>query len=140
MPFGVNPITGRPGPAPMQPRDGDKIQARQRINVEVRSGRRHNPNSLPCVDCGHFGDDVRHEYDHHLGYDSKNHYNVESVCAKCHHLRHEPKATHCVRGHEFTKDNTYVKKDGCRQCRECHRIHDRNRKRNPKSKGGVAHG
>lgn len=40
MPFGVNPITGKPGPAPMKPRNGDKKQARQRINVEVRTGYR----------------------------------------------------------------------------------------------------
>lgn len=27
MPFDVNPLTGRPGPAPQPPRDGDKLQA-----------------------------------------------------------------------------------------------------------------
>lgn len=30
----------RPSPSPKLPRDGDKVQARQRINVEVRTGRR----------------------------------------------------------------------------------------------------
>lgn len=43
----------RYGPAPNPPRDGDKEQARQRVNVEVRTGRRPHPNSLPCTDCGH---------------------------------------------------------------------------------------
>lgn len=28
--------------------------------------------------------------------------------------------THCVNGHEFTEQNTYIKRNGCRQCRACH--------------------
>ena len=27
--------------------------------------------------------------------------------------------THCKRGHEFNKENTYVKKNGGRECRKC---------------------
>jgi hypothetical protein len=89
MPFGVNPITGRPGPAPKPPRDGDKKQARQRINVEVRTGRRPHPDTLPCSDCGHVWtpDGRRHEYDHYLGYAAEHHYDVEAVCTKCHRGR-----------------------------------------------------
>jgi hypothetical protein len=30
--------------------------------------------------------------------------------------------THCVRGHEYTPENTYRKEDGYRRCRECRRI------------------
>jgi len=29
--------------------------------------------------------------------------------------------THCKRGHEFTSENTYIRPDGGRQCRTCHR-------------------
>lgn len=89
MPFGVNRITGRPGPAPKPPRDGDKVQARQRINVEVRMGRRAHPNTMACVDCGHVWreSERRHEYDHHLGYGAEHHYDVEPVCTKCHRHR-----------------------------------------------------
>lgn len=81
----------RYGPLPMPPRDGDSTQARQRINVEVRTGRRPHPNSLPCVDCGHSWKEGerRHEYDHYLGYASHNHYSVEPVCTTCHHAREE---------------------------------------------------
>lgn len=89
MAFGVNPLTGRPGPMPFSPRSGDKVQARQRINVEVRSGRRPHPNTLPCADCAHVWKEGerRHEYDHHLGYEAAHHYDVEPVCTKCQRRR-----------------------------------------------------
>lgn len=83
----VNPLTGRPGPAPKPARSGDRRQARQRINVEVKRGVRPNPNDLPCVDCGHRGADRRHEYDHHLGYDAEHHLDVQPVCTTCHYAR-----------------------------------------------------
>lgn len=85
----VNPATGRPGPAPRPPRPGDKVQARQRINVEVRDGRRPHPNTLPCSDCGHAHKpgERRHEYDHHRGYAAEHHYDVEPVCTTCHMRR-----------------------------------------------------
>lgn len=93
--------------------------------------RRPNPNSLPCVDCGHLGDDRRHEYDHHLGYEAEHHYDVQPVCSKCHAKRDGKKAkqTHCINGHEFTPENTIIKSNGCRQCRECRKAHDRKRVR-----------
>jgi hypothetical protein len=36
--------------------------------------------------------------------------------------------THCVHGHAFTDENTYVGTDGYRGCRTCHRIGERARK------------
>jgi hypothetical protein len=33
--------------------------------------------------------------------------------------------THCIHGHEFTPENTYVRKNGHRTCRECVRIQQR---------------
>ena len=88
-PFGVNPATGRPGPAPNPPRSGDRKQARQRINVEVRTGRRPHPNTIPCADCGHvhWPGERRHEYDHHRGYAARHHYDVQAVCTTCHARR-----------------------------------------------------
>lgn len=38
--------------------------------------------------------------------------------------------THCKRGHEFTRDNTFLHARGGRQCRECHNMRNRvNRKK-----------
>lgn len=132
MTFRINPRTGRPGPAPAPPRDGDKRQARQRINVEVRTGRRPHPNELPCADCGHVWSlgERRHEYDHHLGYAADHHYDVQSVCTLCHSHR-DNKKTHCPNGHEYTPANTMLDRRGYRDCRTCRREKDRRRVRPP---------
>lgn len=131
----INPLTGRPGPAPSPARDGDKKQARRRINLEVRSGRRAHPNKLPCWDCGHEWQEGerRHEYDHFLGYGAKHHLDVHAVCSVCHrrrayrrgeanaeHLiaankaRSARRRTHCSLGHELE-----LMRDGRWRCRTC---------------------
>lgn len=127
---GVNPITGRPGPASKPLRDGDRKQARQRINVEVRTGRRVHPNSISCADCGHCWaeGERRHEYDHHLGYAAEHHGDVEAVCTTCHARRRHEADTHCNRGHEWTDENTIRRSSGRRACRECTRARDRKRR------------
>lgn len=128
----ANPLTGRPGTAPHPPRDGDKKQARQRVNVEVRQGFRPHPNTLPCTDCGHIWQpgERRHEYDHHKGYASAHHLDVEPVCTKCHGQRGKVKLC-CKRGHAFDEQNTVVAKNGTRHCRGCRRAKDRKRTRPP---------
>lgn len=72
-------------------RDGDKRQARARINYLVDSGAIPDPEELPCMDCGDgvFGHSYRHEYDHARGYDGDNQLYVEPVCSKCHHNRED---------------------------------------------------
>ena len=77
------------GPPANPPRDGDKKQARRRINVEVRCRRRVHPNTLPCTDCGHVWTkgERRHEYDHYRGYTAEHHYDVQPVCTRCHSAR-----------------------------------------------------
>lgn len=79
------------GPLPLPARDGDRLQARHRVNVLVRTGHLPRPNALPCADCGHIWADGerRHEYDHHRGYAAQHHLDVEAVCSTCHHRREE---------------------------------------------------
>jgi hypothetical protein len=72
-------------------RDGDKKQARRRVNYLVEQRRIPHPNDLPCIDCGDEQgfDSARHEYDHAKGYDGENQLYVEPVCTVCHHSREE---------------------------------------------------
>lgn len=85
----INPLTGRPGPAPFAPRDGDKKQARERVHTEVRNGRMPSASDLPCTDCGHVRKDgeIEHHYDHFKGYAIESHLNVQAVCSPCHMRR-----------------------------------------------------
>ncbi len=80
------------GPAPRPARDGDKLQARHRVNHLVDIGRLPDPDDEPCADCGDqtfLTGPRRHEYDHHLGYAAEHHLDVEPVCSTCHHNREE---------------------------------------------------
>lgn len=46
--------------------------------------------------------------------------------------------THCVSGHEYTEENTYVNPNtGHRLCRPCHREYDRNRRPRRSAKAQV---
>lgn len=142
----VNPATGRPGPAPNPARDGDRLQARRRINVEVRSGRRPHPNTLPCADCGHEWKpgDPRHSYDHHLGYTAAHHLDVQAVCLRCHGKRNvargentTPAVKHAANERGARRRRTTCRlghpivfmKDGKRRCRECRLAYWRRRNR-----------
>lgn len=83
------PKIDRRGRRYVSARNGDKKQARARVNYLVNIGLLENPNDLKCVDCGHIGNDRRHEYDHANGYSANNHEVVEAVCSMCHHVRHK---------------------------------------------------
>lgn len=65
-------------------RDGDAEQARGRVNHLVRVGLLPQPSSLPCANCGHTGDDLRHEYHHYMGYEARYHETVTCLCTQCH--------------------------------------------------------
>ncbi len=107
-------------------RDGDKKQARSRVNHHVDVGLLPDPNDVPCFDCGHIyaTGERRHEYDHHLGYAEEHQLSVQAVCTTCHRAR-DQRQTHCDRGHEFTPDNTHVGKGGQRTCRACRRMREK---------------
>lgn len=77
------------GPEPAEEREGDKKQARRRVNVLVRTNRLPHPNAIPCASCGHIWveGERRHEYHHYAGYAAGNHLIIESLCTTCHHLK-----------------------------------------------------
>lgn len=130
MPFGVNKKTGRPGPEPKPFVDGDKCQARHRVNQEVSCGAMPDPNTLPCTECDHIGEDRRHEYHHHLGYSVEYFLHVQPLCTVCHPAKDNAKKqqTCCLHGHEYTSENTIIKANGTRECRACRRERDRKRR------------
>ena len=53
------------------------------------------------------------------------------VKAKAVQVQNRKAKTHCKQGHEYTPENTYLKKNGNRACRECGRIRLRKRKGAP---------
>jgi hypothetical protein len=70
------------------PRNGDKKQARARVNHLIELGILEKPSSLPCSDCGHTcKGDMRHEY-HHESYDVDHQEIVVVLCTSCHTKRH----------------------------------------------------
>lgn len=75
--------------ARVDPRAGDKLQARRSVNYLVEKHRIVHPNVLPCTDCGHQWRPGarRHEYDHAKGYEPEHHLYVEPVCTRCHAAR-----------------------------------------------------
>lgn len=42
-------------------------------------------------------------------------------------INHHRIKTHCIRGHEFTYENIYKRKDGGRSCKLCTKMHDKMR-------------
>lgn len=82
---------GRPKGLLVETRDGDKAQARYRVNYLVATRQIPPANTVPCTDCGQVWQHglPRHEYDHFKGYGSENQLSVQSVCQPCHRLREE---------------------------------------------------
>ncbi len=83
------PRTSKLGASFVPARDGDKEQARARVNHRIKVGLLPDPNDLPCVDCDHAWaeGERRHEYDHHKGYAAEHQLDVEAVCTTCHRAR-----------------------------------------------------
>jgi hypothetical protein len=40
------------------------------------------------------------------------------------------KITFCPKGHEYTENNTYIRPNGARKCRECHRVTTNKKRKN----------
>jgi hypothetical protein len=107
--------------------DGNKRQAKARINYFVFAKLIPSPNSLPCSRCSHewkYGE-KRHEYHHHMGYAAENHENVIVLCVSCHKKVSKEngeckgrgrihRKELCRNGHPMRRDN-----DGGWRCHEC---------------------
>lgn len=74
-------------------RDGDKKQARARVNHLVNINLLPDPNDVPCEKCGHTGKGRRHEYHHHRGYAAEFQETVQSLCTRCHAEVHASEGT-----------------------------------------------
>lgn len=87
--YTTKPRRSRLGSHLVASRDGDRLQARARVNHAITTGRLPRPNALPCFDCGHAWEsgERRHEYDHYLGYAARHQYDVQAVCTSCHATR-----------------------------------------------------
>ncbi len=67
----------------------EKRRAHRAVQMRVLRGKLKNPNEISCCDCGHIGNDRRHEYDHYNGYEGDAKFQVEAVCSLCHAQRHK---------------------------------------------------
>lgn len=54
--------------------------------------------------------------------------NLVPSCFRCNWGRNRQLKTHCIHGHEYTDENTYINSSGRRECRTCRRA--RNKKNN----------
>jgi len=81
------PKVDRRGRRYVAARDGDKKQARRRVNHLADIGVIPRAGDTPCVDCGDVSCVKRHEFDHYLGYSAAHHESVEVVCSRCHSKR-----------------------------------------------------
>ncbi len=56
------------------------------------------------------------------------------LSAKAHKHAHTDQITHCVRGHAYTQENTYLRQNGMRGCRACARQRLRELRDTPEGK------
>lgn len=71
----------------------EREEARRVVAVAVRYRRLPHPSRMACHDCGHTGEDRRHEYDHYLGYAEAHRLDVQAVCTLCHADREKARRT-----------------------------------------------
>lgn len=71
----------------VNPRDGDKKQARRRVNHLVEIGILPHPNILKCSNCNNEKKSKRNEYHHHNGYGAEHQEDVIVLCSACHPLK-----------------------------------------------------
>jgi hypothetical protein len=92
------------------PENRQKIRARYRVTVAIRSGKLVRE---PCEKCG-----ALKSHAHHHDYSKP--LEVQWLCSPCHGKEHRP--SHCKRGHPLTDDNVRTQRTRTtRTCIQCHR-------------------
>lgn len=88
--------------------------------MESFSGSR--PNGM---EIRHLDSDPANNHLSNLAYGTRNENQQDAVMAGTHH---NSSKTHCKYGHPYSRENTTIRLNGSRQCRECNRIRHRRRK------------
>lgn len=87
--------------------------------------RRNFPKTGICEGCGSEALRTDYAFLHHPAPYTRDRSDYRELCRPCHAKLDRPRATHCVRSHEFTIANTYIDPRGRRYCRECNSLRHR---------------
>lgn len=114
----------------------ENVVADQRIKVNTNEYRKIHywaetrlGKPMKCHKCGNI-DRKRYHWANISGKYKKEITDWIRVCVKCHckmdhwmekRFKTRPLMTHCKKGHELTKENTYTRPQGWRECRICKR-------------------
>jgi len=79
---------------------------------------KHYGNATKCEKCG-TKKALRYEWANISGLYRRAIDDYKQLCPSCH--RKEDHGNFCRKGHEFTPENTYIRKEGWRVCRKCNR-------------------
>jgi len=69
----------------------------------------HTSDNRKCINPSHLFEGTRKE-------------NMQDAVTKGRLNPHNKGKIFCIRGHEFTTDNTYIRTNGKRACKKCHRF------------------
>lgn len=95
----------------------------------------HNEESIQDMCVMHSCDNPCCVNPEHLSLGSRDDNNKDRAAKKRNNHRNDGK-THCIRGHEFTEENTFIRKGGDRLCKACNNLRATSKYRNNrKSKG-----
>lgn len=92
----------------------EKDKAHESVYRAVRKGK-----ILKLTSCSMCHKDFPRKQIHGHHDDYSNKLAVRWVCFSCHNKLHVNPKTHCVNGHEYTEENTYINPRGNKECRTC---------------------
>lgn len=78
---------------------------------------KHHGKASMCDECG-TKNASRYEWSNISGEYKRDRSDYRQLCPSCH--RKIDQGNYCRKGHEYTPENTYVRKEGWRVCKSCH--------------------